>query len=288
MLTVLKEADRTYTNAACINLDKGTLKVITDPSKEGSLDGTNMLFPWYDENTAYFTSDQTGYPNIYSYNRKSGKTTRITTNESSLSVDWIEVDGKKYLFGIENNPAQTKVSIIDPLNGVVIASENYQVTLGIKTTIDNKAYLGAGATDIPFQLWVMTFDGTNLTKEIVVDLPQEKKEKMIASTTERVTIPTFDIDPKTGETRQLHAYILTRKILSSEGKEIVMIQSFYGGGNYYDIEHQIFNEAGMYVLSPSLEAPAGSEETLQLSTTGIWVEMKLLTLSTAHNISLIN
>ena len=66
ILTVLKDADRTYTNAACIDLEKGTLKVITDPSKEGSLDGTNMLSPWYDENTAYFTSDQTGYPNVYS------------------------------------------------------------------------------------------------------------------------------------------------------------------------------------------------------------------------------
>jgi len=257
ILSVLKEADRTYTNAACIDLEKGTLKVITDPSKEGSLDGTYMLFPWYDENTAYFVSDQTGYPNVYSYNRKSGRTTRITTNESSLSVDWIEVDGRKYLFGIANNPAQTTVSIIDPLNGVVIANEHYQVTLGIKTTVDNKAYLGAGATDIPFQLWVMTFDGKNLTKEIVVDLPQEKKDKMIASTTERVTIPTFDVDPKTGETRQLHAYILTPENPLPEGEEIVMIQSFYGGGNSYDIEHQIFNAAGMYVLSPSPRGTSG-------------------------------
>jgi dipeptidyl aminopeptidase/acylaminoacyl peptidase len=257
ILTVLKDADRTYTNAACIDLEKGTLKVITDPSKEGSLDGTNMLSPWYDDNTAYYVSDQTGYPNIYSYNRKSGKTTRITTNESSLSVDWIEVDGRKYLFGIENNPAQTTVSIIDPLNGVVIASEHYQVTLGIKTTVANKAYLGAGATDIPFQLWAVTFDGKSLTKEIVVDLPQEKKDKMVASTTERVTIPTFDIDPKTGETRQLHAYILTPKNPLPEGEEIVMIQSFYGGDNSYDIEHQIFNAAGMYVLSPSPRGTSG-------------------------------
>jgi TonB-dependent SusC/RagA subfamily outer membrane receptor len=68
ILSVLKEADRTYTNAACIDLEKGTLQVITDPSKEGSLDGTYVLFPWYDENTAYFVSDQTGYPNVYSYN----------------------------------------------------------------------------------------------------------------------------------------------------------------------------------------------------------------------------
>lgn len=257
ILSVLKEADRTYTNAACIDLEKGTLKVITDPSKEGSLDGTNMLSPWYDENTAYFTSDQTGYPNIYSYNRKSGKTTRITTNESDLIADWIELEGKKYLFAIENNPAQTTISIIDPLNGNVLTSEQYPTIFSIKTTVDNKAYLGVGATDIPFQLWEVAFDGANLLEGIILDLPQEKKEKMIASTTERVSIPTFDIDPKTGETRQLHAYILTPENPLPEGEEIVMIQSFYGGSNAYDIEHQIFNAAGMYVLSPSPRGTSG-------------------------------
>ena len=40
-----------------------------------------------------------------------------------------------------------------------------------------------------------------------------------------------------------------------EGKELLMIESFYGGDNRYNAEYQIFNAAGITVLSPS---PRGS------------------------------
>jgi dipeptidyl aminopeptidase/acylaminoacyl peptidase len=38
---------------------------------------------------------------------------------------------------------------------------------------------------------------------------------------------------------------------------MVMIQSFYGGGNYYSARTQILGEAGIYVLSPSPRGSSG-------------------------------
>lgn len=37
----------------------------------------------------------------------------------------------------------------------------------------------------------------------------------------------------------------------------MMIESFYGGMNSYDSEYQIYNKAGIYVLSPAPRGSAG-------------------------------
>ncbi len=56
ILLALKDMDRTYTNVLYIDLATKVSKVLTDPSKEGSLSGTMVLPEWVssDKSFVYF------------------------------------------------------------------------------------------------------------------------------------------------------------------------------------------------------------------------------------------
>lgn len=257
LVNILKDADRVYTNAAYIDFKTQSLKVITNPIKKGSSNGTDMLYPWYNNNEAYFLSDQSGYSNIYHFNKINGETKQVTNYTNDISANWIEVEGKKYLIAVQNSPSGTKVLIIDPKDGKEIAESSYNYNLSINTAVSNKVYISASGVDVIYQLWTLTLEEGIIKREVIIDIPEQKKEKLICSTTERLSIPTFDIDSATGKTRELHAYLLTPKNPLPKGKELVMIQSFYGGDNSYDVEHQILTNAGIYVLSPSPRGAAG-------------------------------
>lgn len=255
-LNVLKNADRTYTNVAYVDFTTGSMKILTDPSKEGSSDGTEPLIPWYDDNTVYFISNQSGYANIYSYNVETGLTKQVTGYSHDVTAGWLTVGGTKFLAVVSNSPAGSTLSVVDPLSGRELASSTYDAYITIKTTVGGDIFLSVGAVDIVFEMWKVTYDGAELKDpEVIVSLSDEKKDALVRSYVERLEIPTFDIDEKTGETRKLHAYLLTPKKPLKD--KIVMIQSFYGGSNSYDMEHQIFADAGIYVLSPSPRGSSG-------------------------------
>ncbi len=247
ILSVLKGADRTYTNMGYVDFKTGKLNILTDPKIEGSLDGTEVINPWYDDNTVYYLSNQTGYANVYSYNKNSHKVTQVTNYDYDVSAGWITQNGKKYLALVSNSPAESKLSIVDPVSKQEVVSTTFQASINIAATNENQIFLSVGAVDIVFEMWKITFENKTLTKDVVIALPKEKSEKLVTSTVERLSIPTFD--------RDLHAYLLTPKKPLKD--KMVMIQSFYGGGNSYDMEHQIFTDAGIYVLSPSPRGTSG-------------------------------
>lgn len=247
LLSVLKNADRTFSNIGYVNFEDCSLKILTDTLLPASLDGTEVIPDWYSSGSGFFLSDQTGYPNVYSYNIENKQVTQITRFERDTRVEWIDCEGQRKLLAVQNAPAGTKMLLIDPATGQVLCEETYPAELRFAGNNKDRVYLYAGAVDIVFQLWAVSVSDNEINREIVVDLPGVKKEEMITSTVERLTIPSFD--------RDLHAYLLIPKKPLEGDKSMVMIQSFYGGSNEYDMEHQIFTEAGIYVLSPS---PRGS------------------------------
>lgn len=256
VITVLRNVNRTHTNVAYLDFATGEYQVITDPGKEASLDGCTAISPWYSQDVAYFLSDQTGFANLYSYDRSSGKTVQITDYKADIKARWIEADGNKYLATVSTSPEGSVVRILTPEGGEV-ASAQYPATLTFQTTVGSKAYFTAGATDIIFQIWEVNFEGGKLSQKVVVDLPAKTKKNTIASHAQKLSIPTFDIDPATGETRMLHAYLMVPENPLPADQARLMVMSFYGGDNAYDVEHQIFTAAGMYVLSASPRGSSG-------------------------------
>ena len=256
MLTVLKNVNRTYTNIAYLDYATGKYKVVTDPTKEASLSGCAVISPWYSNDVAYFLSDQSGYANLYTYNRKTGKTAQVTDYKQDLSAKWITADGEKLLATVRTSPEGSRVAVLRP-DGTELVSEMYPATLTLQTTVDNRMYFTAGATDILFQVWTVVYEDGALKQSVLVDLPEKTRKSMIASHAEKISIPTFDIDPATGQTSILHAYLMVPEKPLPKDKSTLMVMSFYGGDNLYDMEHQIFTAAGMYVLSASPRGSSG-------------------------------
>ena len=256
LLTVLKNVNRTYTNIAYLDYATGAYTVVTDPSKEASLSGCAVISPWFSDDVAYFLSDQSGYANLYTYDRRSGKTTQVTDYDQDLSAKWITVGGEKLLATVRTTPEESTVAVLRP-DGTEVARAKYPATLTLQTTVEDRMYFTVGATDILFQIWTVTFKDGELTQSVLVDLPAGIKSRMVSSYAEKLSIPTFDIDPATGETRLLHAYLMVPEKPLPKDKSVLMVMSFYGGENMYDMEHQIFTDAGMYVLSASPRGSSG-------------------------------
>lgn len=256
MLTVLKNVNRTHTNIAYLDYKTGEYKVVTDPSKEASLSGCAVIAPWYSADVAYFLSDQDGFANIYSYDRKNGKTRQLTDYKQDLSARWIEADGQKYLITVRTSPEGSDVAVLRP-DGTELVCAHYPATLTLATTVGSSSYFKVGATDILFQIWKIDFKDGKLEQSVLVDLPETIRDRMISSHAQKLSIPTFDIDPATGKTRMLHAYLMVPENPLPKDKARLMVMSFYGGDNMYDMEHQIFTEAGMYVLSASPRGSSG-------------------------------
>ena len=256
MLTVLKNANRTFTNIAYLDFATGEYKVVTDPSVEASLSGCAVISPWYSDDVAYFLSDKTGFANLYCYDRSSGAVRQITDYKQDIAARWIEAGGAKYLATVSTSPEGSRVAVLTP-DGKEVVSEMYPATLTFQTTEGDAMYFTAGATDILFQIWKVRFDGRALEQSILVDLPEDTRKSMISSHAEKLSIPTFDTDPATGKTRMLHAYLMVPDNPLPADEARLMVMSFYGGGNSYDMEHQIFTAAGMYVLSASPRGSSG-------------------------------
>ncbi|GHT36083.1 hypothetical protein AGMMS49574_27190 [Bacteroidia bacterium] len=256
-LLALKGIDRTYTNVVYIDLQTKQLSVLTDSKKQASLSGVSVGEEWASPDEFIFISDQDGYTNLYSYTLSDKATRQFTHYTVDIDeADYVTIDGVKYLLALQSNPIETKLILIDPATKEVKYQQSSNLSLSIGTTLGNRAILIANSTTELFQLINAEVGTGNIALDVALDISPDLKKKLVHSTVERLEIPTFDTDEATGKQRSLHAYLYKPENPLPKGKELVLIESFYGGSNRYDKENQILTEAGIYVLSPS---PRGSD-----------------------------
>ena len=96
-----------------------------------------------------------------------GEVRPVTAYRQDLRAKWLEADGKKYLATVRTSPEGSDVAVLDP-DGNEIVCERYPATLTLKTTVGNKMYFTAGATDILFQMWVVEFVDGQLKQSVLV------------------------------------------------------------------------------------------------------------------------
>lgn len=256
MLLALKDADRTYANIIYVDTETKQTTVLTDPSKPGSYAGTSVMERWFSDDVCFFFSDQDGYKNLYRFDRRTMKTEQVTRFTSDIDdARFVMVGKKKYLFLLQSNPVETSLMLMDIATGKILYKHSSDLSLSIGAVQGDRVRLLANAASVVFRIIDARVGQKEMVLSEVLELSDELNAKLIHSDVERLSIPTFDVDPSTGKTRTLHAYLYKPKHPLPEGKELLMIESFYGGDNRYNAEYQIFNAAGITVLSPS---PRGS------------------------------
>jgi len=257
VVPVLKNTDRTKANLMLVDIEKGKGNIITDTKKGRFF--PDILSTWINEgSTVLYTSDEDGYKNVYSYDIYKGKTMQVTKfKEDVVNAEIAEVDGKEYLVVNTANPIESTLYMVDPTNGETVSSKKYPFSLEFMDMEDGKLLASLNSATTMFRIDEITLTTSGFSETTKADLPTELKDKIVNADVEKVSFPTFDIDPATGEQRMIHAFLYKPKNPLPADKQRVLIQSFYGGGNKFNVREQILTNAGMYVLSPSPRGSSG-------------------------------
>ena len=254
VVPVLRGTDRTYGNLAYIDFATGEMKVITDTEKARSW--PSAYEEWLSAEEFLYFSNEHGFRNLYRHNLESGETTQVTGFERDIdNADLVTIEGETYLFVNTSNPIENEFALVDPRTGVIINTQKVDVNVGVLDAEGDKLLASCTSAVVKFRIDEITVSKTGFKFETKLTLPGDLEGKIIHARQERVEFPTFDQDPATGESRKLHAFLYHPKNPLPKDQQMVMIQSFYGGGNYFSTRTQILAEAGIYVFSPS---PRGS------------------------------
>lgn len=258
LLLALKGMDRQYCNVLYVDTETKASKVLTNSSLKASYAGCDVMDEWADDHSCFFFSDQDGYKNLYRFNAATGEVRQMTHFTQDLGgVCYVTVKGQKYLFALQGTPVETVMMLLNPVDGSVVYSQPSDMNLSIGSHSGDKVKLLANNVTTLFQIQEVTVGKKKMSVAVTFDLPQALKDELVQTDVERLSIPTFDIDPATGKTRMLHAYLFKPHNPLPADKAVVMLESFYGGDNSYDQEYQIYGKAGIYVLSASPRGSSG-------------------------------
>ncbi|NNG16127.1 MAG: S9 family peptidase [Gemmatimonadales bacterium] len=218
---------------------------------------------WVDNERFYYVSDETGYSNLYLFDLSSRTSRPVTTVEEQAWHTLLDIDGQKLILQTLDRPHENVMRVIDPESGSVLGEQTFDANIGIIGFDDKNHFVVSMATAAsPFraeEMWITLENGQPVwTLEPKIRLPEAMARAIEQCNVERITYPTFDVDPKTGAKRRLHSYLMTPKSPRSNAAErLAVITSFYGGGNYFSTRQNIYCEAGISWLSPSVRGSSG-------------------------------
>lgn len=257
-LLMVKGQDRTFTNVVYVDFEKKSIKILSDEDEPSSSSGSGALNDWINDDICLFLSDDNGFSNLYQYSFDDNKTKKLTDFTLDIeSAHVVNLNNLKYILALQKSPIETKSILIDPSTAKVLWTKDSDLNLSFGTSIGEKILILAEGTETVFELQEETLSLNGYDTRIVLNVSKDDKDKLIQSNVERIEIPSFDVDSKTSDQRLLHAYLYKPLNPLPKGREIVMIESFYGGSNGYNPEYQILAQAGIYVLSPSPRGSSG-------------------------------
>lgn len=247
------KGDRTKGQLVRVDLRKKTPKVQLVTNAKVSRNSPSPLEGWLG-NELLYTANDDGFSNLYAYDRVTKKTRQITRFKEDLSA---ERSGDKVV-GVHKTPAGSTVVLVDPKSSMVLETRKFPGSVSLSDAYGDRAYLTQTSPDIYLEGYSMRRGGSSLgDMETVLALDPELQKRIVACKASTVKIPTFDKDPKTGKTRELHAFLLEPREPVPEAERMAMITAFYGGRNGYSKFDNIMCAAGMTVLSPAVRGSSG-------------------------------
>ncbi len=257
VLSANKNADRTFGNFVYVPFKDTPEKAIllTDDSKPRAV---GVFEEWLNADEFIYVSNESGYMNIYIYNIRTRQKKPVTLYKEDIkTASLLDIEGQKRLVAVIDRKVENELLLIDPFTSKVLQRKVLDKNVSILEDDKNKMLISTTSAVSPFQIDELVVKDNQFVFEEKISLPEELEQKIIHSTVERVKYETFDYDPATGEKRKLHAFLYIPKNPLPKEQQMVLITSFYGGGNYFSDQTQIFCEAGIYVLSPSPRGSSG-------------------------------
>jgi dipeptidyl aminopeptidase/acylaminoacyl peptidase len=299
VISVLRASDRSHENLIYVDLvaQNPSLSLLTEVSTRRR--NVDTLRDWIDNDNFVYTSDESGFTNLYRFNlplHEPTQLTRLTEDVDSMVTfaqqrPWSPEQQRAlfattaiarpvavlnsrpedavppvafYVGAMVKRPYESELFVVDPTAGSIVARRVFDESYAPLDNRENGALFSAQSRRRMFalqQLTVQSAPGAS-TAEIV---PRERATVSEAvaravetCTVERVSIDTFDQDPRTNSTRRLHAYVHRPTHPPRHASQrFAFVTAFYGGENRWDTQAQILCAAGAIVLSPAVRGSAG-------------------------------
>jgi dipeptidyl aminopeptidase/acylaminoacyl peptidase len=292
IVKVLREDDRLQSNLAYVDLTRPA------PAMEILLpSGGKRVFwfafgldvpHWLDERQFYYTSEESGTRrNLYSYDLRTRSARAVTRfEEAPLMTAPIEISGRSYYLFNFAREHETELRIIDPVNGDEIGRRSFEeeiATWDIGHDGTGRVLLRRQSIASPFrvdELRISLENGRAVWRlDPFIRMPAHLASSLEHCVIERVEYPTFGMDPASGSPRTIAAFLLTpKRPRANPAERLALIKAYYGGGNRYETQAQIFCEAGFAVLHPAVatrDGDLGGDEIVDLFHAARFLEQRL-------------
>jgi dipeptidyl aminopeptidase/acylaminoacyl peptidase len=254
VINALRRGDRGFANLIYLDLRSGRQTLLTDSTRMRS--NLEVLRYWPSSSEFLYLSNETGYRNLYLGNVFGRGGRPITQFEEDISgVEPIERNGEAFLLVSLTSPTVTRLVVVHPRTGQTLLTKTVNGQVSLLDSREYKVLIQTSSAINPFQLDELSVLADTILTRPVMSLPETLTRQLVRAKAEAVQFPTFD--SVNGQVRMLHGYLYQPANPLPKGKEILMIQSFYGGENRYQLQPQVFAAAGMYVFSPAPRGSAG-------------------------------
>ncbi len=251
------QADRNKSNLIYYDRKSATKKILLEQNVKRSMLG--LLKEWLDPHTFLYGSNEDGYSNLYRYDLETGKSKQLSDYDRDLKSAHLKpINGQRLIVAILDDPVSDEVKVIHPRTGRELLSKKVNGTCMALPTDGSRFFFERNALNVPFELKELVVKNGEMIFKDRTTYPETLLGKVIHGDYEAVKCETFDKNPKTGEKRTIHAFLLIPEDLPEDPSDRrAIITAFYGGQNSYSIRYQILLEAGFIIFSPAIRGSFG-------------------------------
>ena len=257
-----KDGHRSWGTLAYIDLEDPSIDLLLPDGVERQSVGSYNK-GWLDDERFVYVSDETGFSNLYIYDLATRSSRPLTSVDENAWFALLQTDEGRKILQVLARPHENVLQVLELETGEMLGELTLDVSLGVMGFDDRDQFVvRQTSASSPFQgdeMEVVMEDGrATFAFRPKIRLPDEYLAAIQQCDVERVEFPTFDIDPATGESRMLHAFLFTpREEWENPESRLAVMTSFYGGGNYFSTGTQVFCEAGISWLSPAVRGSSG-------------------------------
>ena len=248
--------DRDRGNLAWIAVDGREITLLTDPTVPRSR--VSALARWVDATHAIVVDDFGGSTRVSKLAPASAQRTELfATQDAITAVRLLTAEDETATLLVTTHTSLGDELHAVALDGAHLGSVEVAGTVrhhGAPTSID---HVTVSSAESPLSGFTVRVGPSGPILEPWLAMPEGLRDTLSQCDVEAVEFPTHDTDAS-GATRRLHGYLYTPRSGAPEASEaIVRILAFYGGGNTFSAETQLFCRAGVSTFSPAVRGVPG-------------------------------
>jgi dipeptidyl aminopeptidase/acylaminoacyl peptidase len=275
VLTTLSNGTRTRGNLSWIRTD-GTEDqrpvVLTDPTVSRTFPEATKY--WLNDEEVLVVSNESGAANLFALNIKQRKQRPLSAFGSDVSGVFL-IKGTSQALVVVKNPLGSQVyrlNVSETLPKPELVLEETTDLKILDVSDDQHVLYHKKSGVIPFQVESFHPGNAAATKRSRIVMEPALIREVVQSNVEAVMFDTFDKVPMTLGERlfqgKIHGFLYSPRESLPEQERILVVESFYGGGNEFNVHTQILCAAGIHVFSPAPRGVANVSAAFELLNDG--------------------